>query len=1269
MINSFTKIFIRLFCYLFLLLYAENSFSQISVNTLPFEQLTKKNGLVSSTVYQVTNDKNGFIWIATSDGLVRFDGVNQRVFQNDSLRKNTISGNSIRSLLCDKEGKLWIGTVGKGLNIYDEERDKFTAFLSEKNNPRTLSNNDVLCIFQDSKNRIWVGTEMGLNLYNPKEKNFKRFLPNSKNPKSIGANAVLKIFEDSKGRIWIGTWDGGLNLLIPQKNGNFSFLPLKKNSANPKAITSNHVWDILEDKTGRIWLATFDGGLVTFEMPTGDIATLTAENFEFKKYNKSLGQLMNNRLFSLGEDNQGNIWVGSSVGLGIFNPEDLSHSSDKEPPFIFNTILLSERENKSLPHNEIRNIYFDKTKKIMWVSTFGGIAYHFSSEKKFQIYQSPLKNQAVTAIIDLPKADVQYLGLFTDGLLEYNTKNKNFKHFRHQSENSNYDRILTMKAFEDKIWIGSQGGLSIFDQKTKKLTIPTNIIQNKNNEHLSIVKIFQDSKQRIWLTSMIGLIQTDLSLSKVKIYQHDENNPNTISHSLVTDIEEDQYGNLWVITCGGGLNKLTFNDKNEAIFKSFSTQSRTENLPTTDLLIYAELDKKNKTIWIGTELGVIKYLIDEDKFVNNLPFGRSRIFSFKLVDGNIWFTDSDGITRYNIQSERVSQYTIADGLQTGGYLSHCYVYDENQKKLFFGGAEGYQLFNPSKIIQDNNLSPLLITDLKIFNKSVVVNAIDELTGKIILTKNITNTQTITLSYLHTSLSISVTTLDYKNANRYTFAYKLEGLEDEWQYTETPSINYSRLPYGSYTFIVKAKNSDGFWTPETKLEIIIVPPFWKRLDFILIASLLVFISLSWFIFSKIKKVNLEKENLENLVLDTSTALPNEMQKSLSAEDILRENKIFFEKLYFESPLGIAFGDNSFKLIKFNEKFESIFVQENIKDQHFFDFITPEKRIHYLSLIKSLIDEQKKTFRQDIPFIINQQFVWLNVAFSFLYDNASELRYVIFKISDVTDRKNQEKTIQLLIEEVQGKNEELEQKVTLRTQDLERSNDELTLKNEELARFAYIASHDLKEPLRNISSFVGLINRRAKKETISAEILEYLDFIKLNTHQMHTIVHDVLEYSKYDRSEFLIEAVNLNQIFKDIQLALSDYITQKNVTVIIPTFPIIESNQSFLFLIFKNIVENGIKYNETENPKIEISFSETTTNYIIKVKDNGIGIEPQYHESIFKMFKRLHTREKYNGSGLGLAISKKIIEKMNGRIELESELNQGATFIIYHPKYNN
>lgn len=1242
-----------------------NAFSQ-TINTRSFEHLTKENGLPSNTIYQTVKDKNGFIWIATSDGLVRFDGTNQRVFKHDPAYKRTISGNKVRSLLYDNQDRLWVGTVGNGLNIYNHEADYFQHFSFDKNNPNSLSNNDVLCIFQDSQDRIWVGTEQGINLFNPRDSSFRRFLHDANNPRSVGANAIIKIFEDSQGRIWLGTWDGGLNLVIPQQDEEFSFLSIKEDKMNPYSISSNHIWDFVEDDNQRIWLGTFDGGLVTFDIPDKPLNELTAQDFKFQSFGKSLGQLDNNRVFALTKDKTGDIWVGTLGGIGIFSPNKIN-IYNTQPSELFHTYLSPENEDKTIPHNEIRDLYFDEQQETVWVSTFGGVGYHFMSKQKLIIYPSPIESQPVVTVLQPDNSDFQYFGFHSKGIAIKNNKTNTYQYFEYPSKNANYNRIRSMTELGDSIWIGSQAGLSIFDKNTKKLSIVEEILDANGLKNCSVKKIFQDSKKRVWLATSQGLIQTNRSLSASKLYQPDTNNPQSISNKTVTDIEEDNNGNFWVVTCGGGLNKLTFDKEENPIFQSFASNTRSENFPATDLLVFAEIDEKNETIWIGSEISVMKYLIKEDRFINNLSFGHSRIFGLQLVDNNIWLANSDGLIRYDIIANRVSNYIVADGIVPVGFYQNAYSYDEKSKFLFFGGINGYQYFNPVEIVQDDRPASLLITDFKIFNQSLEVNKIDDLKNEVLLEKNITDTKTIDLSYLHTSISISITPMDFQNANRYLYAYKLEGLENDWVYTSETEISYSRLPHGDYNFVAKAKNSDGFWSPPTELFITVAPPFWKRMDFMALVGLLFIIAGIWLINNIIKRVSTEKEHLENLVLDTSTALPKDGQEHLSAEDILRDNKLFFEKLYFESPLGIAFADKDFNIIKCNDKFSSIFAGETVKNRQIFDMIADEKTMQCQSLVSSLIEKQEKTFREDLPYQNNSQMIWLNTAFSFLYDDQQALRYAIIKVSDVTDRKEKEQIIDSLVKEIQGKNEELEQKVALRTKDLALTNNKLTIKNEELARFAHIASHDLKEPLRNISSFAGLINLKARNLDLPKEILESLHFIQLNTHQMHTIIKDVLEYSKFDTDKYIEESVDLIQTIEDVKVTLSNFLSENNAQIITTNLPsVLSSNRGFLFLLLKNLINNGIKYNESETPTIEISCMEEETQYIFKIKDNGIGIDEVYFEQIFTMFKRLHTREKYKGSGLGLALCKRIVARMNGELTVESEVGKGSVFTIFHPK---
>ncbi len=246
--------------------------------------------------------------------------------------------------------------------------------------------------------------------------------------------------------------------------------------------------------------------------------------------------------------------------------------------------------------------------------------------------------------------------------------------------------------------------------------------------------------------------------------------------------------------------------------------------------------------------------------------------------------------------------------------------------------------------------------------------------------------------------------------------------------------------------------------------------------------------------------------------------------------------------------------------------------------------------------------------------------------------------------------------------------LENEVTYRTNDLEESNDKLRKSNKELERFAYIASHDLKEPLRNIMSFTRLVERKlpenAKKDK---DINEYMSFIVNNTKQMHRLIEDVLEYSRIDNAKPESETIEVKDIIVSVSNVISSTLKERNVTLNIDDLPRVKANSSQLFLVLKNLIENGVKYNENEKPLISIYSSLNENMHEITVADNGIGIEEQYNNKIFGMFNRLHNRKEYQGSGLGLSICKKIIQNLGGNIWVESSYGEGSKFTFSLPAY--
>ncbi|MEO0778682.1 MAG: ATP-binding protein [Bacteroidota bacterium] len=252
-----------------------------------------------------------------------------------------------------------------------------------------------------------------------------------------------------------------------------------------------------------------------------------------------------------------------------------------------------------------------------------------------------------------------------------------------------------------------------------------------------------------------------------------------------------------------------------------------------------------------------------------------------------------------------------------------------------------------------------------------------------------------------------------------------------------------------------------------------------------------------------------------------------------------------------------------------------------------------------------------------------------------------------------------------------NAELELEVKKRTAELHESNAELVATNAQLAksngeleRFASIASHDLKAPLRNIVSFLGLIKRKLRAP-IPTELNDYFRFATDNAQHMQTLIQDILEFSKIDGTDQQQEAVDLNESLLSVVHNLKETMTEKNGSVEIAPLPVIQANKVQVLQLFQNLIGNGLKYNQNKQPSVVIEHKKEARNHLFSIRDNGIGIDPQYHQQVFDMFKRLHHREEYQGTGIGLSICKKIIDQLEGKIWLESQPGRGTTFFFTVP----
>jgi len=250
-----------------------------------------------------------------------------------------------------------------------------------------------------------------------------------------------------------------------------------------------------------------------------------------------------------------------------------------------------------------------------------------------------------------------------------------------------------------------------------------------------------------------------------------------------------------------------------------------------------------------------------------------------------------------------------------------------------------------------------------------------------------------------------------------------------------------------------------------------------------------------------------------------------------------------------------------------------------------------------------------------------------------------------------------------------NRTLQNQVKEQTYSLKQMNIELVNKNEELKKFSHIASHDIKEPIRNIGSFVHLIRRKIPAD-ISDSIKPYFSIIDQSCNQIYTLIEDVMQYSTLDNmTKIPIEEVSLNSILENIKMNLDTYLKEKNAKIVTSNLPSIISNNSLLFIVLKNVIENGLKYNKSENPTVNVSCRTNEFGHEIKVEDNGIGISNEDQKQIFNMFTRLHNRKEFEGSGLGLSIVESSLNKLGGVIHLESKLGSGSKFTIMLPDNKN
>ena len=896
---------------LFLFLFISFGACLISVSQdVKFSHLGLKDGLSQTTVFAILQDKQGFMWFGTEDGLNKYDGYTFKVYSHFPHDAKSLTNNTILALFEDNNGMLFIGTNNGGLNIYDRENDKFISYKNQPDDGNSISGNKVFCIYQDKAGDVWIGTDAGLDkiVFNDKDAvktnsssyrnlSFKHLQNNLGNQPPISFARVRAILQDNEGALWFGTQGGGLNKLI-NANDNQEQTPViinyQKEDGNSESLSDNDVLSLYEDEKGYIWVATYGGGLNRFDKET--------KSFQrFLHVQSDPNSIANNIALTIFGDKSKNIWVGT-YGGGMDRLISKKDESGNLHYAVKHHIHNPINEN-TISNNSIGTIYEDRF-GVIWAGTFGGAINKYDTQHpKFAHYRyflqdkNSLPNFGVSAVYQ--GADgIMWIGTSGGGLTRVNRATNQFTHYTHKPldiKSIPNNRISCLYEDQDKdFWVGTSGsGLCRFDKESGNFVQYVNDPQDPNSLPHNVVKVvFQDSDGILWIgTQGGGLCKFDKKYSTFITYKNDPENLNSLFTNRVRAIYEDTKGNIWI-----GNDVLTKFNKETEKFTHYKHNPKDRSTLSNNSVRSMYEDEKG-FLWVGTlrgglnklniRTGQFQHWRLQDGLPNDVVYG---VLGDK--NGNIWVSTNRGLSMLNVEENKFYNYDISDGLQSNEFSSGAF-FKTNEGEMIFGGINGCNAFFPDSIKTNPYVPNVIITGLQIFEKEV------QITDREIspLIKDISITDSLTFSYKDYVFSFDFSALHFSNSEKNKYAYKMTGLDDfdkeanrgGWHYIGTRRhVSFTNLEPGSYIFSVKGSNNDGIWNEKpTNVHITVVPPFWKTWWFYLLCLLGIALGLQLLIKGREKILRIQLKRSEQQIEDLKVEIKSQEDEFKKKEEELRQ----------------------------------------------------------------------------------------------------------------------------------------------------------------------------------------------------------------------------------------------------------------------------------------------------------------------------------------------------------------------------------------------
>ena len=785
--------------------------------TAAFTHITIEQGLSDQRVLALLQDRTGFMWFGTNNGLNRYDGHTIVEYRNDSNNPNSLSGNFIHDLHEDRAGTLWVGT-SSGLNAFDRHTERFTRYRRDPANPRSLSDNTVNTIYEDRSGVLWLGTASGLNRFDRETGQFTAYHHDANDPRSLVDDAVSVITEDRTGALWVGT----LNGLSRFDLATATFTSYRHDPATPRSLSHDVVWDIREDRTGRLWVGTDGGGLSRFDPATGD----------FTHYRHDPGNprsLSSDRIASILEDASGELWI-STFGGGL---SVLDAARQR-----FRTYRHDSTVPASLSNDYLDQIVSDRT-GLLWIATHGsGVEILDPRRQAFTlIHHDPKRADSLASDLVMAVAEdrdgMLWIGTQDRGLERVDRRTGQVIHYPPDPTNPRrLGHAWVSDLQHDRngaLWIGTYGGgLYALDAAGQRFSAYRHeSAKPRSLSHDVVGDLHMDRSGALWVgTRGGGLNRFDPATGTFLAYRHDPADPRSLSSDLVGAIAEDALGRLWIGTAGG-LNRL---EPATGVITRFQHDPKDPDSLGDDNIWALHMDRAG-VLWLGTLGGGLdRFDVTHETFTHLRE--RDGLASDRIVSiledghagdpaaGNLWIGTGRGLSKLDRDRKTLHTYGPTHGLPMTEYSRGGLTTRDGE--LLMGSIHGLISFQPDAVRDSQNVPPVVFTNFLLANQPVTVGERSP------LRQTIDQTDSITLTYADRVISFEFAALNYGAPQQTRYRYKLEGFNNDWITVDSTRrlVTYTNLAPGEYVFRVTAATGTGAWNEAGRaIALVVTPPWW------------------------------------------------------------------------------------------------------------------------------------------------------------------------------------------------------------------------------------------------------------------------------------------------------------------------------------------------------------------------------------------------------------------------------------------------------------